>query len=130
MAFDDSNPETWLDLSQHPSLCDKPFDPSWYDGDVEFELRLLRSFCIGITRLEAETQFKLVVLDDYTFYAIVSKNHRTCEVGPALMDLESKTRGIGIDFLDHRPEELPIQCVEQAQSLVLAFFAGRNPEEF
>ncbi len=130
MTFDASRPETWLDLSQHPSLCDKPFDPSWYDGDVEFELRLLRTLCISIERLEAEAKFKFVVLDDYTFYAIVSKNHRCCEVVPALMDHELRTRGIYIDFLDHRPEELPIQRVEQAQSLVLAFFAGRNPEEF
>jgi hypothetical protein len=78
MSFEKTNPNSWLDLSLHPSFVGKPFDKTWYDGDLDQDLLLLRRASALITHDTPDFAPEFVVLDDCTFFAEFRKNAIVC----------------------------------------------------
>ena len=78
MSFEVTNPDSWLDLSLHPFFEGKTFDKTWYDGDVDEDLRLLRRASSLIAHDTPEFKPELVVLDDCTFFTEFRKNATVC----------------------------------------------------
>lgn len=85
VSLQTSDPSSWHDLSEHPAINDSAFDKSWYDGDLDADLSLLREACELVTQTLSGFNSELVVLDDFTFCATLSQdNVICCDIYPAM----------------------------------------------
>jgi hypothetical protein len=110
------DPHTWHHLAEHPRFASQRFDPTWYDGDVEADLRLLRDAAIVVTESFPRLLCELVVLDDATMYV------RTSQSGKLIADLCPSRRDDGspcifIDF-GAGSDEIRIDTPEEVVELL------------
>ncbi len=68
MTLSPNDPKTWRNIAEHPAFEEKPFDPSWYDGEIDVDIRMLESAAIAILSHFPNYSCELIVLDDCTVY--------------------------------------------------------------
>ena len=112
------DPTTWVDLSTHPEFRGGIFDPEWYDGDLEYDLRLLREFAKEIGRVE-KVKCTLHVLDDCTIYVEVNGDEQTLgDVYPAYESSKEDGKSYLVDASCSRIERLA-ETAEEAAAILL-----------
>lgn len=63
-----SDPQTWVELRDHPALAGRQVNPAWYDGDLVEDLALLRDAATTVSASFPRWSVRLEVLDDLTIY--------------------------------------------------------------
>lgn len=125
MIFDIHNPESWQDLSLHPLFEGKSFEKSWYDGNLDEDLLLLRRACAAIIQKTPQFQSEFVVLDDCTFFAnFIYDGEVGCELYPATTS--NNERCLFFTFPKFPELEIRVLTDQQASEVMLAF--GRKED--
>ncbi len=125
MSFEITTPESWLDLSLHPTFEGKRFDKAWYDGDLDADLLLLRRACSLIRQTTPEFGCELVVLDDCTFFAkLTYDGDDCCELYPSVTS--DNRRCLFFAFLSLPDLELRVLTEKEAVEIMQAF--GRKED--
>jgi len=104
------DPMTWLDIAKHPFYRGGPFQATWYDGDLQIDLTLLRNAAQRILNDFSSTSVELNVLDDSTIFVRVSQADSTIiEIYPTRTN-----EGASCYFIDFGPEtaEIRVRSVE------------------
>lgn len=105
-----TDPNTWDTIANHPDFIDKPFDPRWYDGDHEADLKLLRDLAVKLKQRFYQCETRLIVLDDCTTYIEVeSANLPKFCVHPSRLD--SGEGGLYLD-IEGDSRELYLASIE------------------
>jgi hypothetical protein len=114
------DPKTWSYLGDHPIYGQCCFDSSWYDGDSDADLNLLREAALRISDSFPDSSCELIVLDDSTmFVRVLAGNSVIAEICPT--ETEDNYRGYFIDLL--RPSndnEIRVRTVEEVVQVLRA----------
>lgn len=105
-----NDPRTWHDISNHPALEGGEFDPSWYDGDVNVDLQMLRVAATEILSQHPQYECELFLLDDCTMYMTVEMGGAIrCSIYPAKTDDDKPSYFLDIESND---KEIRVESVE------------------
>jgi hypothetical protein len=86
-SMNTTDPNTWQDISQHPTFNGGDFDPHWYEGDVKEDLEKLRALALAIIAALPDYTCELVILDDCTMSLQVFQGRlRIAEIYPTTSD--------------------------------------------